>query len=110
MTSKIILAIILILIALCAVSLARSKYALTSSEFEISSSKVAAATDAASAVAATTAAPAAGETQEPLRIVELADLHNAVFGEDNSRLTELVRAQDPDLILMAGDMVQEDDA
>ena len=47
----------------------------------------------------------------PLRAVQLSDLHNSRFGEGNSRLLELVRAQAPDLILVTGDMVngwQED--
>ena len=84
---KIILLVILVIIAFCMVSLARSKYGLENSRYEISSSKAA----------------------EDVRIVEIADLHNAVFGESNVRLVDMIKAQEPDLILMVGDMVQEDE-
>ena len=92
--------IILILVAFCAISLVRSKYGLESSEYEITSAKPA-ETDAASTTPADT---------DDIRIVELVDLHNAVLGEDNSRLVEMVKSQKPDLILMVGDMVQQDEA
>ncbi len=41
----------------------------------------------------------------PLRIVELSDLHNADLGD---RLPQLVAAQEPDLILLVGDLVDMD--
>jgi predicted MPP superfamily phosphohydrolase len=40
-----------------------------------------------------------------VRIVLLADLHNALWGENQQDLLVLIIEQDPDLILMAGDMV-----
>lgn len=40
-----------------------------------------------------------------LRVVVLADLHDSSFGEDNELLVRQVLAAQPDLILMAGDMV-----
>lgn len=43
----------------------------------------------------------------PLRIVQLSDLHNAVFGANNSRLIALVAAQEPALILCTGDFVTQ---
>lgn len=38
-------------------------------------------------------------------IVLLSDLHNCVYGKENSRLLKAIEDQDPDLILSAGDML-----
>lgn len=46
----------------------------------------------------------------PLRIVQLSDLHSHVFGEDNRLLAETVVRQQPDLIVMTGDMMDRKDA
>ena len=45
------------------------------------------------------------ELEEPIRIVQLTDLHGKVFGENNDVLIGLVAESAPDLILMTGDMV-----
>lgn len=42
---------------------------------------------------------------EPLRIVHLSDLHNAVFGKNNADLLAAVAKQEPDLIFFTGDLV-----
>lgn len=49
------------------------------------------------------------ELSEPICIVQLTDLHSWEFGEENRELVELVAAQEPDLILMAGDMMDRSD-
>ena len=45
----------------------------------------------------------------PVRIVQLSDLHNREFGPENARLVNLVRKQQPDLILLTGDMLNGDE-
>ena len=45
----------------------------------------------------------------PIRVVHLTDLHNAQFGKDNAKLIDKAAAQNPDLIIMSGDMLNEDD-
>ena len=39
------------------------------------------------------------------RIVQVSDLHNATFGQDNRKLLTLLRKAQPDLILLTGDLV-----
>ena len=48
------------------------------------------------------------DVSAPIRIVQLTDLHNAQFGKGNRRLIERVAEQEPDLILMTGDMQDRD--
>lgn len=43
----------------------------------------------------------------PLRLVQLTDLHGRSFGQNNEELVALVRRQEPDLILMTGDMLDK---
>lgn len=45
----------------------------------------------------------------PIRIVHLSDLHNALFGTKNVKLVDKVAVQNPDIIIMSGDMLNEDD-
>ncbi len=46
---------------------------------------------------------------QSLRIVQLSDLHNEEFGPGNAELVSLVEAQKPDLILLTGDLVTQDE-
>lgn len=49
------------------------------------------------------------ELTEPIRIVQLTDLHSHVFGTDNDILAALVLQQNPDLVVMTGDMMDKQD-
>ena len=46
---------------------------------------------------------------DPIRAVLLADLHNGEFGDGNEELTDTIISLEPDIILMAGDMVNGDE-
>ena len=39
------------------------------------------------------------------RIVHISDLHNTEFGEHNSKLLDMIRTSDPDLIAITGDLI-----
>lgn len=79
--SAAVLAVNLLLVWMC-VELYRSKYGLTVTSYQISSEKI----------------------QEPFRIVQLSDLHNSSFGENNEKLIEQIINLSPDYICMTGDM------
>lgn len=79
--------VFLVIGALSALSLCLSVRALTVSGYSIVSSELSA----------------------PIRIVQLTDLHNSVFGENNKQLTEKVMAQEPDLILITGDLLNQNE-
>lgn len=50
-----------------------------------------------------------GDVNQAIRIVHLSDLHNAEFGEGNMELIETIKAQEPDLIVITGDMINRND-
>ena len=39
------------------------------------------------------------------RIIHLSDLHNKVFADNNAKLIAMIEAEEPDLIIMTGDMI-----
>ena len=49
------------------------------------------------------------KVSDNIRIVELADLHNNEFGADNCKLVKKIETLKPDLIVYAGDMMNEGD-
>lgn len=42
--------------------------------------------------------------RKPLKLVQLSDLHNRTFGKHNARLLRAIRRQEPDVIVVSGDM------
>ena len=80
-----VLVIILILVILLTASFILSQSAISISQYDCSASSL----------------------TQPLRIVQLTDLHNSVFGKGNERLIRKVREQQPDLILLTGDMLNQ---
>ena len=49
------------------------------------------------------------ELTNPVRIVQLTDLHNREFGKDNETLLNKILEHKPDMILMTGDMINENE-
>ncbi len=45
------------------------------------------------------------ESFDGYRIAHISDLHNATFGEENSRLLDLLRQTKPDMIAITGDLI-----
>ena len=83
---KILLIIIPVLLLACLTSIWLSYNCLTVSNFTVTSSKIA----------------------EPFRMVLISDLHDHQFGKNNEKLAEKIQEQSPDLIIIDGDMINDD--
>lgn len=69
------------------VSLALSAHALMTSHYKLSSEKI----------------------TSPFRVVQITDLHNSLFGENNQRLADRIKAEEPDVILITGDLLNQNE-
>lgn len=83
---KILLIVISILFLACLVSIWISYNWLTVSDFTVASSKI----------------------SESFRMVLISDLHDHQFGRNNEKLAEKIQEQAPNLIIIDGDMINED--
>lgn len=84
---RIIIIIIIILASFILAELYRSKFLLQISTLEITSEKI----------------------TNKVRIVQLSDNHNSIFGKNNQKLITKVKEQAPDLILMTGDLINSNE-
>lgn len=80
---KVVSLSMLLLIILCLGSIYISKHFLTVTHYEISGKNL----------------------KNKLRILQITDLHNSEFGQNNIRLIKSVREQHPDLIFLTGDIL-----
>lgn len=85
-SSVIKLAVILILFILILLWIIWGNTALKVTEYIISNSKLPSSFDG-------------------FRIAQVSDLHNTEFGENNSRLLEMLKESDPDIIVITGDLI-----
>lgn len=69
-------------------NLYESEYSLSSISYEIKADKI----------------------QKSIRLVQITDLHNSIFGDNNQNLLDLVAEQAPDLILITGDLLNSDES
>lgn len=99
----VIICALIILAILSGVSLYQSKHGLTVSRYEISADTTGASEEAVSS------GDSGNASDKALRIVQISDLHNSVFGENNDKLVNCVAGEEPDLILMTGDLVNAED-
>ena len=87
MKKKIALTVIVFLILSASFSLYASKHFLMCSYYEIRDERI----------------------EHPFRIVLLSDLHNSIFGKGNKRLIKKVLEQKPDIVLVTGDLINENE-
>ena len=85
MKKNILVIILIILVLLSCFSLYSSKYFLQCSYYSIENERI----------------------EHPFCIVQISDLHNRSFGKNNERLVKKILEQDPDIILITGDLINE---
>ena len=84
---RIVLIIIIAIVIYIAISITLSYKALMVKSYDFTNSKV----------------------TQTIRIVQLSDNHNAVFGKDNAYLCDKIKNVEPDLILITGDLINSYD-
>ena len=50
------------------------------------------------------------KVKKPFRIAVISDLHDQQFGKKNQKLIRLIKKENPDMVLMVGDMLDKDSA
>ncbi len=83
---KIILIIVAVFVLYCLIEMAREQRDFRVTKYRICS-------------------PELGGIKGTKKVIFLSDLHNRMYGEGNERLLESIREQQPDLILVGGDML-----
>ena len=83
---RVLLILFLLLVLTVGCSLLLSKYGLMVTRYRISNEKL----------------------EKGFRVLQLSDLHNTRFGKNQSRLLRKVRREQPDLILLTGDLLNRD--
>ena len=87
---KIILAVVIILIAVFLITLGGNM--IVNRNFTVSFQQI-----------------ACDKVSDNIRIIELSDLHNSEYGKNNSKLIAKIKSLHPDIIVYAGDMMNEQD-
>lgn len=85
--NKFIRILIVATLILCMYEWYSSKYCLSLSNYNIESDKITA----------------------PIRILQISDLHNSIFGKNNQKLIDTAMNQSPDIILLTGDLINSDE-
>jgi len=83
---KIIMLIMIIIVGVISISIYASKNKLSVATYNVESQKI----------------------SNQVKIVQLTDLHDLTFGENNQKLIEKIKIEKPDIITMTGDMINSD--
>ncbi len=83
----ILLGVLCVLILLTAIDLYVSNFTLRVTEYSLESDKI----------------------SSSIRVVQISDLHTKSFGKNNQKLIEKVKAENPHLIVLTGDIIEDED-